>query len=50
MIQRFHGIERHKKFSTISVLNRGPENWTFTGQWRRLNLEDDYWRDCKGNR
>jgi len=34
MIQRFHGIERHKKFSTISV----------------LKLEDDYWHDCKGNR
>jgi hypothetical protein len=27
MIQRFHGLDRHKKHSTISVLNReGQEN------------------------
>jgi transposase len=29
MIQRFHGMDRHKKFSTISVLNREGEEVQF---------------------
>jgi transposase len=29
MLQRFHGMDRHKKFSTISVLNRGGEEMQF---------------------
>ena len=29
MIQRFHGIDRHKRFSTISVLNREGQEIQF---------------------
>ena len=29
VIQRFHGIDRHKKFSTISVVNRERQEIKF---------------------
>ena len=29
MITRFHGIDKHKKYSTISVLNRQGEKVDF---------------------
>jgi len=31
MIERVHGIDRHKQFSTISVLNRQGEEGQFLG-------------------
>jgi hypothetical protein len=30
------------------VLTLGRENRTFTGQWRRTDLDDDYWHGCEG--
>jgi transposase len=36
MIERVHGIDRHKSFSAISVLNRGGEEVRFEGACRDL--------------
>jgi transposase len=36
MIERVHGIDRHKQFSTISVLNRQGEEVRFEGACREL--------------
>ena len=36
MIERVHGIDRHKSFSTISVLNRGGEEEQFQGACREF--------------
>ena len=36
MIERVHGIDRHKQFSTISVLNRRGEEVQFIGCCREL--------------
>ena len=30
------------------VLTLGRENRTFTGQWRRTDIDDDYWHGCEG--
>ena len=30
------------------VLTLGRENRTFTGQWRRTDLDEDYWHGCEG--
>jgi hypothetical protein len=30
------------------VLTLGPENRTFAGQWRRTDIDDDYWHGCEG--
>jgi hypothetical protein len=30
------------------VLTLGREDRTFTGQWRRTDLDDDYWHGCEG--
>jgi hypothetical protein len=42
MIERVHGIDRHKQFSTISVLNRQGEEVHFKGACRefRKYVED----------
>jgi transposase len=36
MIERVHGIDRHKSFSTISVLNRQGEEVQFQGACREF--------------
>ena len=36
MIERVHGIDRHRQFSTISVLNRQGEEVQFQGAWREF--------------
>ena len=36
MIERVHGIDRHKQYSTISVLNRQGEEVQFQGACRDL--------------
>jgi hypothetical protein len=36
MIERVHGIDRHKQFSTISVLNRQGEEVQFQGACREF--------------
>ncbi len=36
MIERVHGIDRHKQFSTISVLNRQGEEVRFQGACREF--------------
>jgi hypothetical protein len=36
MIERVHGIDRHKQFSTISVLNRQREEVQFQGGCREF--------------
>ena len=30
------------------VLTLGRENRTFSGQWRRTDIDDDYWHGCEG--
>ncbi|MBP1769796.1 MAG: hypothetical protein H6P96_414, partial [Candidatus Aminicenantes bacterium] len=30
------------------VLTLGRENRTFSGQWRRTDIADDYWHGCEG--
>ena len=36
MIERVHGIDRHKQFSTISVLDRRGEEVQFEGSCREF--------------
>jgi len=36
MTKKFHGIDRHKHFSTISVLNREGQEVTFIGVCKDL--------------
>ncbi|MGA2380986.1 MAG: hypothetical protein ABSG85_16955, partial [Spirochaetia bacterium] len=36
MIERVHGIDRHKQFSTISLLNRQGEEVHFEGACREF--------------
>ena len=43
MIERVHGIDRHKRFSTISVLDRQGEEVRFEGAWREFRIIKDSW-------
>ena len=45
MITRFHGIDKHKKYSTISVLNRKGEEVDFRQKCYDLKeyIENLYW-------
>jgi transposase len=46
MIERVHGIDRHKQFSTISVLNRQGQEVRFEGGCRELGAYVEGLGDC----